>query len=780
MMTRIPESYDVVWTEPSSSSADSMPCGGGGIGLNVWVENGTILFYIDRSGSFDENNQQLKHGRVRIALDPSPFEARSARGFRQALRLADGHVEIEGRAHGVAARVLIWVEVFRPVVHVEADASVPVRLTVTYENWRRQDRWLSELERSACYSFVGTTPAEIPVRTRADVVQATASEVRWYHRNDHGDLLYDKLLLEQHLTHAVGQIPNPQRDFVFGGLLTGPGLRFREDVAGTYRSTGFTGWVLESGEPRGSHAFHALLHAGSYPDADGFLRALDAAEARVLPEKDAQHERTVRWWREFWRRSAIVVDPDAAHAASGTDEDGAGQDRSPWRIGRNYQLFRYTLGCNAFGAHPTKFNGSLFTVDPEEPYQEYPPDFRLWGGGSATAQNQRLVYFPMLAAGDFDVMLPQLDFYRRARPGAVARTRAYWGHGGASFTEQMENFGLPCADIYEKYWGHRGVAPRPGRDHGTLINDWCADQYDTALEFCLMTLDLERYAGADITGYLPFVEDCVTFFDEHYRFLHRERTGQDLDARGQLVIYPGSAAETYKSAKNPVTTVTGLRVVLTRLLELPSRYAAPEARARWERILSTIPDLSFRPMAGRTTIAPAESWERINNEELPQLYPVYPWGRYGIGRPDLKVAIDTFRYGADHEDQHGVHGWKQDPIFAARLGLTEQARDMVAAKLADSSRRFPTFWGPNFDWIPDFNHGGSAAIALQEMLLQADGRRLHVLPAWPADLDVEFTLHAPYQTTVDCAWRKGTLERLEVAPAHRRADVTVHLGVASA
>ena len=144
------------------------------------------------------------------------------------------------------------------------------------------------------------------------------------------------------------------------------------------------------------------------------------------------------------------------------------------------------------------------------------------------------------------------------------------------------------------------------------------------------------------------------------------------------------------------------------------------------------------------------------------------------------MAIDTFRYGADNEDQHGVHGWKQDPIFAARLGLTEQAWDMVAAKLADSTRRFPTFWGPNFDWTPDFNHGGSAAIALQEMLLQADGRRLHVLPAWPAYLDVEFTLHAPYQTTVECAWHKGVLERLEVTPAHRRADVIVHLGVTPA
>jgi len=40
-----------------------MPCGGGDTGLNVWVENGDLLCYVQRSGCFDENNQYLKFGR---------------------------------------------------------------------------------------------------------------------------------------------------------------------------------------------------------------------------------------------------------------------------------------------------------------------------------------------------------------------------------------------------------------------------------------------------------------------------------------------------------------------------------------------------------------------------------------------------------------------------------------------------------------------------------------------------------------------------------------------
>lgn len=59
---------NVIWNTPSRNSSESMPCGGGDIGMNIWVEEGDILFYLSRSGTFDENNCQLKQGRFRIRL----------------------------------------------------------------------------------------------------------------------------------------------------------------------------------------------------------------------------------------------------------------------------------------------------------------------------------------------------------------------------------------------------------------------------------------------------------------------------------------------------------------------------------------------------------------------------------------------------------------------------------------------------------------------------------------------------------------------------------------
>ena len=88
--------YNVVWDSQSKNAMESMPCGGHDIGLNIWVENGNVLFYMQRSGSLAETNEYLKLGRVRLQLDPNPFISPSGQ-FRQELKLHQGYVEIYGK-----------------------------------------------------------------------------------------------------------------------------------------------------------------------------------------------------------------------------------------------------------------------------------------------------------------------------------------------------------------------------------------------------------------------------------------------------------------------------------------------------------------------------------------------------------------------------------------------------------------------------------------------------------------------------------------------------------
>jgi hypothetical protein len=62
-------------------------------------------------------------------------------------------------------------------------------------------------------------------------------------------------------------------------------------------------------------------------------------------------------------------------------------------------------------------------------------------------------------------------------------------------------------------------------------------------------------------------------------------------------------------------------------------------------------------------------------------------------------------------------------------------------------------------------------IALQRMLLQAEDKKIRLLPAWPKRWNVDFKLHAPQATTVEVEYRDGRLRRCELSPPERAQDV---------
>ncbi|MBN1414732.1 MAG: hypothetical protein JW973_06505 [Bacteroidales bacterium] len=725
-----------------------MPCGGYDIGLNVWVENGELLFYICRSGSFDENNGLLKLGRVRVKLSPNPLEGDD---FRQELVLKEGCVKISGSSGGYTAEITVWADVCRPVVHVDITSNKPLKAEAIFESWRYTDLVQRNGEHFANSYKWG--PVQHPVTFR-DSISFQNGGVAFWHRNREYTV-FDPTVEQQGLDSVKSLLYNPLPNLTFGGFMACPRMVPAGKTSGRYTDTGFEGWKLQSQAPAKKHSLTLCLHTDQTPSLTEWQNGLKEVirEAHTVDKKALASSRL--WWRSFWNRGFVFINPDSVNPSSPV-----------WQVGRNYQLFRYMLACNAYADWPTKFNGGLFTYDPVfvDPQKYFTPDYRNWGGGIHTAQNQRLVYFPMLKNGDFDMMKAQFDFYKRIVRNAELRSEVYWGHKGACFTEQMENFGLPNSAEYG--WD------RPADfDKGVEYNSWLEYEWDTALEFCLMILETQRYNGDNITSYMPMIESCLTFFNEHYQYLAKKRGSKTFDERGHLILYPGSAGETYKMAYNASSTVAALHIILTRLLELPDGYLSESHRSEWETMLRRIPPVSFRECEGHVTIAPARLWERINNTETMQLYPVFPWGLFGVGKPGLDTAINTWKYDPDALKFRSHVGWKQDNIFAARLGLTDEAADLAVKKYKDSERRFPAFWGPGMDWTPDHNWGGSGMIGLQEMLMQVDGQKIYLFPAWPGEWDVHFKLNAPYNTTVEAVVKQGKIVKIEVLPVSRTKDV---------
>ena len=675
---------DYVWTSQSRNSSESMPCGGHDIGMNVWVENGDILFYIQQSGWFDENNTLLKAGRWRLHFDGKPFDCKD---FEQRLSLDEGAITIKGSG----TEVRIWADVFSPIVFVTMASTHTERATLSYESWRYKDRPVTKAECQQC-SYKWILPKDCT--TFADSIKADSDKLTFSHKNRE-KTVFDFTVSYEHLDAIKDNLYNPIGGLEMRGVMYAPDFHYAGTTTDIYASTDYQAWNYSCDDLRTSCVMIDLRYLN---------------HQHAFPSFSDSRKRSAQWWHNYWQRSWIESDT---------------QNDSLQTMLRNYELMRYMLGCNAYGQWPTKFNGGLFTFDPVyvDSTMTFTPDYRKWGGGTMTAQNQRLVYWPMVKSGDYDLLSSQLDTYLRLLPNAIARTRHYWGHGGASFTEQLENFGLPNPAEYGKH--------KEGDDLGVEKNKWLEYEWDTALEFCQMyKLILPWYPDSTLDKYRELTEETLRFFSEHYP---------------NLVIYPGSGCETYKMARNPSSTIAALHALKHSLDNIGVD-------------ISLIPDIPLHVIDGDTCIAPAESWERIQNTETPQLYPVFPWRIYGVGRPHLNIARNTYFKDPHALEMRSTKGWKQDNIWAACLGLTDEARRLNTEKLSNGPYRFPAFWDAGFDWAPDHNRGGAGMIGLQEMLLQEYLDHNPILfPAWPREWNCRFCLYISGQRRVDGEIKDGKI-----------------------
>jgi hypothetical protein len=339
--------YNVIWNSQSGNSSESMPVGGGDTGLNVWAENNEFMFYIARSGTFDENNQMLKLGRVRIRFTPNPLGDKAE--FRQELKLRQGHIEIMcNKPDGASVKIKVWVEVFRPVIHVDIDSDRPVNVQAVYESWRLK-KYARPAGRGYSFSLAGY-PGKVFMYP--DTVLFADGGVLWYHRNNNDDLVFDKEVHGQGLEKVEDRLWNPLRDLTFGGLLCGKGMVPSGNTSGRYLDTDYKGWKMASQSAKTACRIKVFLHTAQAQSLDNWKRQLTALAESTDPTDEQAWQRNLRWWEEFWERSHLIVDSSDPQ-----------QRDTAWQVGRNYQLFRYALACNAYGEYPTKFNGGLFTFD---------------------------------------------------------------------------------------------------------------------------------------------------------------------------------------------------------------------------------------------------------------------------------------------------------------------------------------------------------------------------------------------------------------------------------
>jgi hypothetical protein len=715
---------DVTWHSLGTNENDSMPLGNGDVALNVWTEqNGDIVLLVAKADAWSENGQLMKLGRVRVKLTPNPFAG--AADFTQTLRMEAGEVAL--KAGNNSAR--IWVDANHPVARVEVETEQPVEISAQPEVWRTTTYHLDQkaVSRGGFFEW-GNNPEGITFHPDV-MAPADSGLVAVYHYNTNS--IYPLVFEREHLESLLEKYPDPLLHRCFGLAIgkgeKGPARVTRVDVL-------------------------ALTETNTTPEE--WLTAMKGLAASVEGEDvegaRAEHE---LWWTDFWSRSRL-------HVAGDADAE---------KISQGYAIQRFMTACAGRGAQPIKFNGSLFTVGHDlaagksSDEGNHDPDFRQWGN-SYWNQNNRHMYWPLIASGDDDELQPWFDMYMKGLPLATDRTQLYFHHGGAAFIETEYFWGLPNVNDF----GWKNAGPE-------LESSWMRYHIQGGLEVLAQMLD--EYAVTEDkdfarTDIVPLAEGLVKYYDEHW----------PRGADGKIRMSPSQAIETYQEdAVNPTPDVAGLKSVLPSLLALPSGVASATQRASWSKTLKDLPPLPMGTTAhgkvpprgkgepnGKRVILPAEVYGDQRNHENPELYAVFPYPLYEVGKPDLEMARDTFRARANPFGKC----WGQDGIHAAYLGLTEDARKSAVEEFTSyGGQRFKWFWSRNSDWIPDMDNGGAGMMTLQSMLMQCDGKRIMLLPAWPANWTADFKLHAPYKTIVEGRVENGKVKKLKVTPKAREKDV---------
>lgn len=418
------------------------------------------------------------------------------------------------------------------------------------------------------------------------------------------------------------------------------------------------------------------------------------------------------------------------------------------RVTKAYTLQRFINACGGRGAYPIKFNGSIFTAD----VGDNDADYRKWGGGY-WFQNTRLMYWSMPMAGDLDLMLPLFKMYSDFLPMRRKATQKYFHHDGVYFPETTTIWGT----FNDSDYGFN----RNGKEDFATSIPHLMYYWQGGIELVTLMLDYYDYTGdnkfRDET-LLPMAKEILTFYNQHWK------RGDD----GKIFFSPAQALECHFTATNPAPEVAGLRFIIPRLLPLAN---TPALKEEWSAMQKDLPEVAtLTHDDGSKSLLPAATFSGKRQHEIPELYPVFPYSLYSVtdGKEAVEIGRNTFKTSSKKNN-----GWGQIPIMAAMLGLSEEAQDFVVGRVQKPAAgfRFPAFWGPNDDWMPDQNQMTIMLTTLQRMLMQSEGHKIYLLPAWPKNWEADFKLQAPGNTTVVGKVANGKMTELSVSPENRRKDI---------
>jgi hypothetical protein len=740
---------NVVWNTPSKHSFGSMPLGNGDIGLNVWVdENGDLVFYISKVDAYDAGHLLPKLGRVRIRFEPKL----DVNDFQQTLVLRDAAIEVKAGD----VKLKVWVDANSPVIRVEGSCATPRTAVIAVESLRQ----LADAESA----LPGAGTAGVIFNDKAD-------RLAWCYRNQSSAWAVN--LASQNTPEMVAKAKDPILHRTSGCVVRAQGF-VRENQS-----------TLKTKEPVITFDCSVRILSNQ---PKGVKEWLAEAEQPVKSDWSAHQA----YWRAFWNRSHIFVSDCGAgkfnldqcrftqFAQGSKAYDGHKEidaKKNAFQMSQRYALERFCEAAAGRGTVPPPYNGSIFTMDMPPGVMGFDapkgggasPDGRDWADLSFMWQNTRYPFWSMATRGDYDTLRPGMQFVRDGLD--ICRDHC------------KKLLGIDGAFIMEASWWYNVGRFNWDQVPGHLV-------YHQLATIELPAIMCEYYEHTRERKFLDEVLlPCADEFIAYYAKRFPKR-----DASGKMLMEGVGCMETYQGVTNPCTEIGCLKLLLGKLLSFDIDAAH---REKWSQLLAAMPDVPVRRIRGMDLLAVGDVYQSGRVDcETPEMFSVYPFRQAWLGTPGkLAMARQSFHVrniqidGTQDAQPVETGGWQAAPVQAAFLGLPREAARLASINFNDKfinwcenfspdtpfpnrpHARFPAFWECKMDGTPDNDHGANSANTLQSMLLQSDGQKILLLPAWPEDWDVSFKLCANDNTSVECKYRNGRVQSLKVTPASRAADV---------
>lgn len=752
--------YDLVYQSPPIDPFQGMPLGNGDIGVLIWCEESKMIIAVnkcdlwedarfDRFGNWSKEQEDisttLRHAcRMVIDFKFPVFSTLYLSGFKGRLNIAEAAVYMEAESPFGKLSFEGFVDYASGTFFYELKTAfaedAPVDIAVerfgsrTYSHWYSQINGDSAIGTGGTDAQAGTNNISVTQQLNDTVFTVAASII---HQNDI-DVHYER----EHTRRALISVQKNRNKEVQGVL------------------------VVTSPQPN-----NAII------TAENILTGLNS-------ESFASHRQTHNAaWKAAWSKSFM--------------------DYGDVYINQLWHLTIYYAIASQGGKYPGRFTNGLWGWNRDVQNWNF---YFHW--------NQQQLYWPLNAAGHHELVAPYLDYRFNALPYAREDAQQLFHTKGAFIADVTERRGYnslneshnhtPVAEIALDFWRQYLYTC----DKKFLIEKALPFITDAALFFqSLFVKEADGlYHAKEGTGYEGWIKlkDGLTEI-VYARVLFTTALKAQKEAGAQL-----AEAETWRNILENLAPLPVVQLQKEAIQQQGASYKLERGYFKgWEVETDWIAAAGWGIKEQKMlTVYSASTEEKyFGNVLLDGIFPsvpsspVFPSGMVSVASKNQQERLfnimkaTTLLYGP------GITGWDPVPIVMARLGL----KDALKKVLDHFPERWQIYsngwahWGPEGEINKDaewffrtnkvrdtrspsdkekfplpmwpFRHMSMESMsvfttAMNESLLQSDGDAIIIAPAFHAERNGRFTLHAAGGFEVSSEIAAGKVQWVAIKNLH--------------